>query len=50
MDLARYALSHMCEVDIYVVFRVSDYEEVTGDKVTRGELTGVMSCSMTNKL
>ncbi|KAL5189729.1 hypothetical protein HKD37_04G009347 [Glycine soja] len=38
MDFARYALSHKCAVDIYVVFGVSDYEEVTEDKV-RGELT-----------
>jgi len=38
MDLARYALSHKCEIDIYVVFRESDYEEVTEDEV-RGELT-----------
>ncbi|KAG4963321.1 hypothetical protein JHK85_040773 [Glycine max] len=38
MDLARYALSHKCEIYIYVVFRESDYEEVTEDEV-RGELT-----------
>ncbi|KAG5033966.1 hypothetical protein JHK87_008876 [Glycine soja] len=38
MDFARYALSHKCAVDIYVAFGVSDYEEVTEDKV-RGELT-----------
>ena len=49
MDLARYALSQKCEIDIYVVFGVSDYEEVIEDEV-RGELTRVRSCSMTNKL
>ena len=40
MDLARYALSQKCEIDIYVVFGVSDYEEVIEDEV-RGELTRV---------
>ena len=32
MDLARYALSHKCKVDIYVMFGLNDYKEVTWDK------------------